>query len=102
MTDWRNQAAPDGDEGTEPVSEAPETDDGDYAQVEEELQEAWRELGEAYGAIYKTLEAAAAAFVDGYKDTAMDPVDRAIAEWHLYLRSLPWWKRWALKLWYSL
>jgi len=69
----------DGDAMPEQVSQYPEGDVGDCAQPGdvEEAMNAWRDLGEA-------------------------TAEHAIREWQAHLAAMPWWKRWAVKLWYSI
>lgn len=81
-------------------SQCPDTGDGRHTQSKD-IAGAWRDLGLAYGRMYDEVERAAAAFVEGFAEARIHPADRAIREWQCYLARLPWWKRWALKLWYS-
>jgi len=97
----RVQMPPDGVGSGEGLSQHPDNNDGRHRQSEE-TAEAWRNLGLAYGRMYEVIEQTAAAFAEGFVEARVHPADRAIREWQQYLVRLPWWKRWTLKLWYSL
>lgn len=96
----RAQAAPDRVGHAQGLHQYPETDDGRHTQSTQ--MAAWYELGRAYARAADHLVEVAQAFMDGYADQHLHPADRAIRDWQRYLAGLPWWRRWAVKLWYSL